>query len=863
MADETGRRERDVVLAPNEFMFFSDQSKGDVNVYVGPTKQTLSDNDRPMLFDDRTKRFVESDASRAKQLTKTAPEGWYVVLKNPAPEGKGQPNAGSNKPTVPALDVGKKVNIPGPVSMFLWPGQMAKVLKGHHLRSNQYLIVRVYDEDAAKKNWKDAVVKSAGTGTDTAIPGSAKLTMGQVLVIKGIDVSFYIPPTGVEVMADSEGDLVRDAVTLERLEYCLLMDENGRKRYEQGPKVVFPEPTEVFVEHGGSRKARAIELNENSGLYIKVIAEYQEGAPNGPATKYNVGDELFITGKDQMIYFPREEHAVIKYDQSDKHYGIAIPAGEGRYVLDRNSGDVRIVSGPKVFLPDPRQEVIVRRVLDDSSCSVLYPNNGAVLDENRRRSAKSTSELFSGSLGMLHGASGAMMGPVGPHGLMGPALDASAAFGGEVMYSSNSSISSNAESRGLSEKPSKAFAGDAFQRGSQYTPPRTVTLSSKFDGAVSVDVWTGYAMMLVRKSGERRVVLGPKSVMLQYDELPQVLQLSTGKPKSTDALVKTAFLRVTANWVTDIIQVETKDFCKLDAKVSYRLNFEGSPEKWFSVENYVKHLCDHMRSKLRAAVQKLGVEQFYGDHATVIRDVVLGKTDGTAPRSGASFEENGMRVYDVEVLGIEMKDTQISTMMTNAQRESVSSSLQLVAQQRRLDVTKESERLKQEEAECQAQTRTKKLELDGIELSKRVAFELQGIEAEATRAEQTAENQKAAETARALLADIARHRQTKDAQAETAIEVEKQAVRLAAVRAEVEALVARAGAISPDLVAALSAFGERAMVEKVATAMAPMSIMGGGSVVEILGKLLHGTNLAKQLASIAPNGSGHSLPAAE
>lgn len=39
---------------------------------------------------------------------------------------------------------------------------------------------------------------------------------------------------------------------------------------------------------------------KSKGLYIKVIAPYDEGGKN-----YKVGDELFITGKDQMIYFPR------------------------------------------------------------------------------------------------------------------------------------------------------------------------------------------------------------------------------------------------------------------------------------------------------------------------------------------------------------------------------------------------------------------------------------------------------------------------------------------------------------------------------------------------------------------------------
>jgi major vault protein len=33
------------------------------------------------------------------------------------------------------------------------------VIRGHHLRSNQYLLAQVYNDTEATANWKDAVVK--------------------------------------------------------------------------------------------------------------------------------------------------------------------------------------------------------------------------------------------------------------------------------------------------------------------------------------------------------------------------------------------------------------------------------------------------------------------------------------------------------------------------------------------------------------------------------------------------------------------------------------------------------------------------------------------------------------------------------
>lgn len=50
----------------------------------------------------------------------------------------------------PTLKIGRKVNIAGPVSFSLYPGQMTKVIQGHRLRSNQYLLARVYDAAAAE-----------------------------------------------------------------------------------------------------------------------------------------------------------------------------------------------------------------------------------------------------------------------------------------------------------------------------------------------------------------------------------------------------------------------------------------------------------------------------------------------------------------------------------------------------------------------------------------------------------------------------------------------------------------------------------------------------------------------------------------
>jgi major vault protein len=869
--DRSGRRQSDMILAPNEYAFISDETKGEVNVFVGPNKTSLAGTDRPVAFDNKSKRFVNRDLAGATQTFQTAPEGWYVVLKNPA-EGEKHPT-GSGKLSTPNLRVGKKVNISGPASFALWPGQMARVIQGHNLRSNEYLLIRVYDEEAARANWSKAVIKTQTDGTPSAdetatgskaskasrekeaakasldIPSEKDLTMGKLFVIRGTDVSFYIPSTGLEVVpeaVDGKDRYVREAVTLERLEYCLLLDQDGNKRYVHGPAVVFPRPTEKFVEapiksspeRAKAKKFRAQELTPNSGIHIRVISDYTEE----DNTERKAGEELFITGKEQTIYYPREEHATIKYGEQEIHYGIAIPIGEARYVLNRLTGDIRLVKGPQIFLPDPRSEVIAQRALPLGLCALIYPDNQTALEINAARLGIEDQDFSGGG---------------------GEALLNSGETRGYESYGATSAVvTPDTTRRVMIRGASKSLPGDSFDRKNKFTAPRSVVLNTKYDGAVTTELWNGYAMLLVRKNGERRVVQGPGSYMLEYDESPQTISLSTGKPKTTDNLYRTVFLLTRANKVSDVIEVETKDYCKLNVKLSYRVNFEGDdPEKWFAVDNYVKFLCDHMRSKLRSALQRMTIKEFYSNSVAILRDIILGaqKDDGK-PRAGTAFEENNMRIYDVEVLNVAMQDKTIENQLVQAQRDAISNTLLLEQEERKLAFIQQSESYKRQVAETNAETRRRNLELQAESAKQQLAFDLAQIEAAAKTQAENAKNELDATKARGDVATLELQRTVTKRETEIALDKKAQENKLAFLQAEVQAVVDKAKAVSPDLVAALSAFGERAMVEKVAQSMAPLSIIGGDSVIDVLKRLLEGTNLAKQLnvPEVSSNGTSKS-----
>ena len=812
--DNSRGRQSDLVLAVNEFAFVLNKSSGIIKSHVGPIVVTISQQEALVIFDAKTKKFIEtSDYTRAKQLFTSAPEGWYAVLKNPADV---HPEAGKANNTPSSLKIGVKVNIAGPTSFALFPGQMTKVIRGHKLRSNQYLLARVYDAEAAMASVNNATVLDAeGKAKDVS---KETYFAGQQLVIKGTEVSFYIPPTGIEVLAceDDPAEYVRDAVTLERLEYAILKDESGEKTYHHGPAVVFPKPTETFVTAPkGGVIFRALELSPISGIYVKVIAEYTDEKK----IKHPVGEELFITGNDQMIYYPRPEHAMIQYDGKYMHHAIAIPEGEGRYILDRLNGRVKMVTGPCMYLPDPRTEVVLKRKLTAKECELFYPGNKEVLEYNL--------------------------------GLSEQAMEKRARNGQANM----TDRINNAYSTSNQEASLAIFEANAnISRGVSYTKPRTITLDTKYDGVVTINVWTGYAVNVVSKSGKRETIVGPATRLLAYDETLEAVTLSTGKPKNNNRTISTAYLRVENNKVSDIISVQTKDFVDVTIQVSYCVDFLPEHKaKWFSVDNYVQYLCERCRSLLKREAKGYEIEEFYANAADIVRETVLDvleeeNEEKVAP-TGRFFPENGMLIKDVEILNV-MVEPKIAALMDAHQNEMIKKTLELsVATKKMKTVEKLAE---YEKKEIQLKHDNQMYESKLAQKIKMEQLDNQAAIAEQKRAEAQAEvDAKGAMQAvlNAIHKDqLARDKAVDDAKIETEHRLAE--IEAAKQKAYAETVEKIMKSIQPELVAAMNAKANAEIMNGLGEAISPAALANGESVAEAMSTLLRGTSLEKTLKNI-------------
>lgn len=807
--------QKDLVLSSNEYSYVLDQTKGFISCLVGPTKMSLSQSDSLVTFNTHTKKFEQCSYSEAIKLLTICPENWYCILKNPAKDNR-HPTPGSSNVLPDAMEIGKKINIMGPVSFALYPGQMAKVVRGHALRSNQYLLARVYEANAAN-NSQGEVRNAEGELIETK---KTNYVNGQILVIKGTEVSFYIPPTGIEVIPIDnydENGYIREAVTLERLEYCILKDEDGNKRYVHGPQVVFPEPTETFVTSPkGGFIFRAVELSKISGIYVKVIAEYKDE----DKAVHPVGEELFITGNDQMIYYPRPEHAIITYDGKMMHHAIAIPEGEGRYIMDRLTGEIKTVKGPQMYLPDPRFEVVVKRKLSRRQCELMYPGNKEALAYNEQLSEKAVERAVK---------------------------NATSNFMDNFAFSISNSTADT-----LANLEAKAN----ISRGTSYTKPRTITLDNKFDGVVSVDVWTGYAVNVISKDGSRKVICGPQTVMLDYDQTLEELQLSTGRPKTTDNMIHTCFLRHENNKVSDLINVETKDFVRCTVKVSYCVDFDQAyQDKWFNIDNYIKFMTDRERSLMKRAAKNYTIEEFHQNYVDIIRDVAIDKNkdgaDSEKKHKGRFFPENGMYVNDCEVLSICVED-EIAEMLIVHQRDMVRKALQLSAADKRVQVAEQLAVAEQKENELENQKLINKMNLQREEALRRLEIQTEVNRKKEAEEAAVKQAEKDIQVVYDAIADAQRERRAKDdnqelAKKEAIIELEK--VKQKAYADTVAQIMA---SIGPDLTAALTAKANTDMVAALEHAVAPYAISSGDeSVADVVARLTKGLPIDEAINKLA------------
>jgi len=165
-----------------------------------------------------------------------------------------------------------------------------------------------------------------------------------------------------------------------------------------------------------------------------------------------------------------------------------------------------------------------------------------------------------------------------------------------------------------------------------------------------------------------RVVFGPDLVILEPQETFNVLSLSAGKPKQSNAL-KSLCMMLGPDFITDELEVETSDHARLRIRLSFNNHFEvdktdpESAKKIFSVPDFIGFASRQLGSRIRGSVALITFDQFHKHSSQIIQTAIFGKS------KELKFNVNNLVITGIDVQSIEPSDVKM--------RDSLSKSVQL------------------------------------------------------------------------------------------------------------------------------------------------------------------------------------------
>lgn len=614
------------------------------------------------------------------------------------------------------------------------------------------------------------------------------------------------------ISPNAEDAAVRKAVVLGPTEFCVLLDEDGRPNTKQGPGRVFPGPYDVFLETGSrGRVYDAYHLRRDRGILLRVVCE--EITPEKLLEHLPNGTTL---DEDQEEFFKGDEIFTGGFDAylvpSHNVFEVINPTTRQPHVGNDHSNVYVHAIGV-----DQKSGVYVSSV-ETGDVQLVKGEKKLLLDPRRQEHAK---RKVPGTMWNL------IIGRGEPHKKVEP--------------------------------------------GAMVETP----------WALSVVVGNNEAALVTSKAG-RRVVVGHCIELLEYEESLEVLTLSTGRPKKDDRLLETCFLRVTGNRLTDRVRLETADHVTIQVDLSFGVQFVGETDeerqRWFNHQNYVQLLCDHARSRLRAAARQRhfsGREGKPGLYATIpefVRDTLLGEKPEEADqhRPGLSFEENGMLVDEVEVLGVSIPDEDVCEILEQTNTDMVTRELEDAAAEAALASDRKRDQIAAETADIVRRQTERDHETQRMKLKEVNTTSTEQHKLETALAEQKQKDEKALSEAREKAADaiakLVRARENEDIQAkvgrdkqvhEAAVEFRQALadIKKALAQAGADADVKRLSAIQPGLVEALDGLGNKelmtALAENLPDAGGTLGFLLGTGGLEALKKMVQGTPLESALNALS------------
>jgi len=851
-------------LTSGQFAWAISKKSGSYSVIFGPDPMDATD-DELFVLPSRIKPMkvepVDFPAAAIQDFILLNP-GDYAVIYNPAENftdehPNGPYSKGRNE--VKALKQGtKRVVTSGYFPV--WPGQKVEVRQIHTLSSNQFIMAVVESENIDTKapyyeltlkcaSIKKAVVnkeKEDETDATEKTVEKCELKIGQRIIIPGNLTPTYVPPSGIEILP--EVSIPRQIGRSNEYEQTLGSNEMVRQAVVLGP-------TEFCVL-----------LDEDGQPQVK----------KGPGRVFPGPYHVFRT-KDSRnnvydAYHLRPDRGIllrIVVDSITKdELAKQLPQGSK---LDKDTytkGDEIFIFGFDAYLI-PSQSI---EVIDPKTRQPHIGNNHSSIYVQAvgvdQKSGVYVADVETGNVRLVHGEKKLILDP-------------------------------RKECHVRRKVPAKMW-NLIIGKGEPHKTVDDVNMVET-PWALSVVIPNNEAVLVTSKSG-RRAEVGPKTILLEYEEWLEVLQLSRGRPKNDHNALETCYLRVSGNRISDQIVLETEDFVDVIVDVQYGVEFVGETEdeqiQWFNYKDYVKFFCSHLRSRLRASARKMKLADLYSNMADFVRDIVLGEKPEGGHRPGMLFKENNMKVTEVDVSLIRIPDASIAESFDSTKRQIVVSELtraaeeiNLVNARRTNEIANEKTKLQEDELVRRQSLSTKQItiaheatllmaENRKTEILKEIEVDIVRLEKQfeqkATEIEGETEISKIKAALDVVKASAERLRKKEDFEGEFEIlqkreaftrETETEAIKrtvelreklnlleLALISAGSEADVKRLEAIQPGFIEALEGIGNKQVLAELASNLPAATgelgyLLGCGGVSGVL-NMLSGTPLVDTLKNL-------------
>jgi len=268
------------------------------------------------------------------------------------------------------------------------------------------------------------------------------------------------------------------------------------------------------------------------------------------------------------------------------------------------------------------------------------------------------------------------------------------------------------------------------------------------------------------------------------------------------------------------------------------VNFEGETQedmaKWFDTENYAKMLTENCRSRLRAVVKHYNLQELAAKTAEIIREALLGESEN----DGIRFS-NGMRICDVEVLGLSLGEN-VQELLNTAAMDTLEGLISISAAEEESKRIERMEELKRKNLQQEAMTRKSQSDASLQGLKDELVIDIQKADA---ALQAVANEMKVNETRRED------EKATADQQAEIRAEIAKQEIEK--MRSMTEMQIERIKAVEGNMILALQEFGDKYFISDLLSSLGPVAAATGVTTADLFSQIFSGTPFEDTMNALA------------